>query len=238
MEKGLKIMTEEMKDLSLDKVNECRQKPEQILIDQLCNCCWILNANDQELNRWCSLRKTCMFRSEKEELCVLKNYKVKAQNVRKKKEVLSSVYSEEDKETTEAKTKLGKKRRDRLKNADKQITGAEEASMDSAEETFQALNEALDNTEEGEEILVPKKKKKLEEQTKDTAEQTAEKRKEGKNRTAWSKKKPRRLGGRLQPGTKRVKIGGREFSRQRLKAYTQKKNLFPERNKIMEIIST
>lgn len=36
----------------------------------------------------------CFLRSEKEELCDLKNYKVKAQNVRKKKEVLSSVYSE------------------------------------------------------------------------------------------------------------------------------------------------
>ncbi|XP_015248896.1 PREDICTED: interferon-induced very large GTPase 1-like [Cyprinodon variegatus] len=40
IEKGLKIITEEMKSLPLNKVNECRQKPEQILIDQLCNCCW------------------------------------------------------------------------------------------------------------------------------------------------------------------------------------------------------
>ncbi|MEQ2200650.1 hypothetical protein XENOCAPTIV_001296 [Xenoophorus captivus] len=40
IEKGLKNITEDMSSLSLNKVNECRQKPEQILIDQLCNCCW------------------------------------------------------------------------------------------------------------------------------------------------------------------------------------------------------
>ncbi|KAM4717604.1 protein KRI1 homolog [Anableps anableps] len=180
----------------------------------------ILTANDQELNRWCSLRKTCMFRSEKEELSDLKSYKAKAQNMRKKKEVLSSMYSEEDKETPESKGKLGKKRRDRLRNAEKQSKGEEEAHVGSAQEAVQALNEAVDSTEEGEEILVPKKKK-LEEQTEDTAEQVVDEQNEEESRTerpVWSKK-PRRSGGRLQSGAKRVKIGGREFSRQRLKAY-------------------
>ncbi|XP_015224353.1 PREDICTED: interferon-induced very large GTPase 1-like [Cyprinodon variegatus] len=42
MEKGLKIITVEMNSLPLEKVKECRQKPEQILIDQLCNCCWVI----------------------------------------------------------------------------------------------------------------------------------------------------------------------------------------------------
>ncbi|XP_038157955.1 interferon-induced very large GTPase 1-like isoform X2 [Cyprinodon tularosa] len=40
MEKGLKIITKEMNNLSLNELNKCRQRPEQILIDQLCNCCW------------------------------------------------------------------------------------------------------------------------------------------------------------------------------------------------------
>uniref|UniRef100_A0A3Q2U850 VLIG-type G domain-containing protein n=1 Tax=Fundulus heteroclitus TaxID=8078 RepID=A0A3Q2U850_FUNHE len=40
IEKGLKVNIKEMSDLSLNTVNDCRQKPEQILIDQLCNCCW------------------------------------------------------------------------------------------------------------------------------------------------------------------------------------------------------
>ncbi|XP_043956575.1 interferon-induced very large GTPase 1-like isoform X2 [Gambusia affinis] len=40
IEKGLKSITTEMSKLSLEKVNDCRQKPDQILIDQLCKCCW------------------------------------------------------------------------------------------------------------------------------------------------------------------------------------------------------
>uniref|UniRef100_A0A147AYL8 Interferon-induced very large GTPase 1 n=1 Tax=Fundulus heteroclitus TaxID=8078 RepID=A0A147AYL8_FUNHE len=40
IEKGLKVIMKEMSCLSLKTVNDSRQKPEQILIDQLCNCCW------------------------------------------------------------------------------------------------------------------------------------------------------------------------------------------------------
>ncbi|XP_041824952.1 interferon-induced very large GTPase 1-like isoform X14 [Melanotaenia boesemani] len=40
LEKGLETVTTEMSRLPLDKVMECRQTPDQILIDQLCNCCW------------------------------------------------------------------------------------------------------------------------------------------------------------------------------------------------------
>ncbi|KAM4530994.1 LOW QUALITY PROTEIN: interferon-induced very large GTPase 1-like [Odontesthes bonariensis] len=40
IEKGLVCIVKEMSRLSLEMVQECRQKPDQILIDQLCNCCW------------------------------------------------------------------------------------------------------------------------------------------------------------------------------------------------------
>ncbi|XP_051796865.1 protein KRI1 homolog [Acanthochromis polyacanthus] len=182
----------------------------------------ILNANDNELNRWSSLKKTCMFRSEKEEMSDLRNYKIKAQNERKKKEILSSVYSEEAKDLTEAKTKVGKKRRDRLKNAEKQ--GREDddevSTMESAEETLgQSLQEAEDDMEEkGEEFLIPKKKIKRDEEPEITTEEAADQPDEVRNRTErpkWSKRKPKRS----QGGSAGVKIGGREFSRQRLKAY-------------------
>ncbi|XP_065325854.1 interferon-induced very large GTPase 1-like [Pelmatolapia mariae] len=41
IEKGFTSITEKMSSLSLDKLNESRHKPEEILIDQLCNCCWV-----------------------------------------------------------------------------------------------------------------------------------------------------------------------------------------------------
>uniref|UniRef100_A0A8C4IQ01 VLIG-type G domain-containing protein n=1 Tax=Dicentrarchus labrax TaxID=13489 RepID=A0A8C4IQ01_DICLA len=41
IEKGLKSIMEEMSNISLDKMKEFRLKPDQILIDQLCKCCWV-----------------------------------------------------------------------------------------------------------------------------------------------------------------------------------------------------
>ncbi|XP_059204819.1 protein KRI1 homolog [Centropristis striata] len=187
----------------------------------------ILTANDKELNQWCSLKKTCMFRSDKEEMSDFKNYKIKAQNEKKKREVLNSVYSEGDKELAEAKTKVGKNRRDRLKEAEKRggaAEGPEEPSiMDSADETVaQALREAADEAEEEDEVLIPKKKQKREEepQAEVTAVETADKAENRTERPKWSKKKHTPSGGgRLKSGSQGVRIGGREFSRQRLKAY-------------------
>ncbi|KAG7216261.1 hypothetical protein INR49_029113 [Caranx melampygus] len=41
IEKGFGHIMEEMSSLSLEKMNEFRLKPDQILIDQLCKCCWV-----------------------------------------------------------------------------------------------------------------------------------------------------------------------------------------------------
>ena len=57
-------------------------------------CPQILKAEEKDLNRWCSLKKTCMFRSDHEEKCDLQNYQIKAQNMKRKQEILSSVYNE------------------------------------------------------------------------------------------------------------------------------------------------
>ncbi|XP_037648527.1 interferon-induced very large GTPase 1-like isoform X15 [Sebastes umbrosus] len=41
IEKGLECVIMEVSSLSLDKMKEFRMKSDQILIDQLCNCCWV-----------------------------------------------------------------------------------------------------------------------------------------------------------------------------------------------------
>ncbi|KAM3597441.1 uncharacterized protein V6R79_004575 [Siganus canaliculatus] len=41
IEKNLEPTMTEMRSLSLEKIKESRMKPDQILIDQLCDCCWV-----------------------------------------------------------------------------------------------------------------------------------------------------------------------------------------------------
>ncbi|XP_057716546.1 protein KRI1 homolog [Corythoichthys intestinalis] len=180
----------------------------------------ILGAEDRELNRWCSLKKTCMFRSDQEEKNDLKNYKIKSKNDKKKREILVSVYSDKDTEGSHAKATMGKKRRDRVKNAERRNREAEDSDtdtkMDPSYETVKALREIGSDVEEPEEFLT--KKIKLEEQPQHSLPVEKEVQVKDQVKTKLAKKH-KQSGGHRKTGTVGVKIGGREFSKQRLKAY-------------------
>lgn len=122
----------------------------------------------------------------------------------------------EDKDM-EAKSKVGKKRRDRLKKQSRaaEEDGEEMSVTESKEALTRTLREADDSEEE---VLVPKKKAKLEEELPEEPAEVEDK-PARTEKPKWSKKKHKLSGGRLLSGAARVRIGGREFSRQRLKAY-------------------
>ncbi|KAK7168216.1 hypothetical protein R3I94_002306 [Phoxinus phoxinus] len=184
----------------------------------------VLKADEKELNRWCSLRKTCMYRSERDEHCDVKNFQIKAKNIKKKQQVFVSLYNENagEEELMESKGKASKKTRDRLKQSEVKME-----KSDLTDETSESLPEqadikdlkevtAKDEGEDDEEFLVPKKKMKPEETAVTPKEGVASKRTE---KPKWPKKKTRRPGGRLISRPMTVKMAGREFSRQRLQAY-------------------
>ncbi|KTG34419.1 hypothetical protein cypCar_00025453 [Cyprinus carpio] len=185
----------------------------------------ILKAEESELNRWCSLRKTCMYRSEREELCDVKNFQIKARNNKKKQQVFVSLYKENEgeEELMEPKGKVGKKRRDRLKRSEVKMEkqdltedASESAVVDSTDRADVQDLAVRDEGEDDEEFLVPKKKMKREESAVTPKEEAAKERTEKPDRL---KKKMRRRGGRLLSRSMTVKMAGREFSRQRLQAY-------------------
>lgn len=116
---------------------------------------------------------------------------------------------------------MGKKRRDHIKKTEmerekiseeeQEVECDQKVSASSSVENLaaQALRDTAVEEEDEAEFLVPKKKRKVEKITQ--APRT--------EKPKWSKKNIRRPGGRVLSAALKVKMGGREFSRQRLRAY-------------------
>ncbi|XP_030200673.1 protein KRI1 homolog [Gadus morhua] len=186
----------------------------------------ILKAEEKDLNRWCSLKKTCMFRSDHEEKCDLQNYRIKAQNTKRKQEILPSVYNEEEQEPK------GRKRR-RVKSAEKNAadpSGATDAAGALGEPG--ALREPSAQEEDEGELLTQKNKtlepevpqeEKEEEGGAPAAGSVAaapEDQRKGVKTLRRPLQRQRRLGKRgAAAGPLRVRVGSQLFSGQRLKAY-------------------
>ncbi|XP_071037124.1 protein FAM133B-like [Parasteatoda tepidariorum] len=104
--------------LVLEMVAEAKE----VLSDTDENVEEILKAEDKELNRWCSIKKTCQYRQKDEEKYDVQAFKKKAQIPALKQKILTSVYSEpikEDSETDDksAQTSTQKKKRRKKKKS-------------------------------------------------------------------------------------------------------------------------
>nr|CAG4651816.1 EOG090X05XL [Triops cancriformis] len=77
----------------------------------------ILLARDKELNKWCSVKKTCQYRNDDEEIRDQKAYSTKKNNIMLKKKILTSVFAENPEEQlAEEQEERKHKRKKRKKN--------------------------------------------------------------------------------------------------------------------------
>ncbi|XP_064476760.1 protein KRI1 homolog [Ornithodoros turicata] len=62
----------------------------------------ILSANDKELNRWCSVKRACQYRTEHEERQDVQNFRRRAKNVALKRKIFTSLCEQDEADDTAA----------------------------------------------------------------------------------------------------------------------------------------
>ncbi|GFY41377.1 protein KRI1 homolog [Trichonephila inaurata madagascariensis] len=129
----------------------------------------ILAAEDKELNRWCSVKKTYQYRRDDEEKGDIKNFQIKARNFYVKKRILQSVYSppqeteEMPAKTSEVNESVTEKKRKKRSKKKKNPENSEDAKEDSnLDDTVlpDAETECVETVDESAQKSKRKKKKK------------------------------------------------------------------------------
>ncbi|CAB4067381.1 KRI1 [Lepeophtheirus salmonis] len=98
----------------------------------------ILSAPDRELNAWCSLKKTCQYRDERDEKADVVSYENKRGNIQLKEKILPSLFVSNSEENLEAermkKSQKSKRNRKNLSKEKNQVD-MEKKTTDSQEES-------------------------------------------------------------------------------------------------------
>ncbi|XP_037288508.2 protein KRI1 homolog [Rhipicephalus microplus] len=115
----------------------------------------ILAAKDKELNRWCSVKKTCQYRTENEEMQDLRTFQRRATNDALKRKIFPSLYAEPT-ETSETpcEEQSKKKRRRKKKSGLVNREAATEERVDNSDTTSASITPASSS-----DVTVASKKK-------------------------------------------------------------------------------
>lgn len=117
----------------------------------------ILAAKDKELNRWCSVKKTCQYRTENEEMQDLRTFQRRATNDVLKRKIFPSLYAEPT-ETSETPSEEPSKKKRRRKKKSGLVNGR--AASGEHDDTLDTVPTAITRASSSDVTAASKKKQK------------------------------------------------------------------------------